>query len=232
MTLSNCDEHLTPSRRLAHIGTVVFICELFFALEENIRVTAAHRRMASTAVNGTVDDSIQLQSRQNTMLSLIFNIPLCLMMMQCIAASTYAPSSLSTYTQQQRDEYSAMDRQRLVFTRLLSRILTLQTRWVDEKTMHNVIAPALSINSQACADSDSAAAVVLCLSSTSYEQVLPSLLTVIDCEQTSNRGQFTNQTYPFTFFCVALSSICVSCTIDSSVRLKTFAPNIKVELGR
>ena len=208
----------TAVDRHALLNTVIYIMEAFFALEE-ARLQIRHRRLMSI-YGGEATDSVSSSasasgSRANLMLGLVFNVPVCLLMLECIAQSSYHPSTSTELSAQQRDYLDAMDRQRLVFVRLVARVLALRTRYMDDYQAHHVLAPTFFYASAAHHVGHS-----LSLPSTgawlpfhqNWYRVLharlssipTSMMTVVESEVYAGRGAQQQPAYPHTFFCHAL----------------------------
>ena len=204
--------------RHALLNTVIYIMEAFFALEE-ARLQIRHRRLMSI-YGGEATDSIPSSasaagSRANLMLGLIFNVPVCLLMLECIAQSAYHPSTSAELSAQQRDYLDAMDRQRLVFVRLVARVLALRTRYMDDYQAHHVMAPTFFYASAAHHAGHSlslpSAAAWLPFHQNWYRvlharlsSIPTSMMTVVESEVYAGRGAQQQPAYPHSFFCHAL----------------------------
>ena len=132
------------------LDTVLYIMEAFFALED-ARLQTRHRRLMSI-YGGDPADTLPSPGggggaggggRASLFLSLVFNVPLCLLMLECIAQSAHWPSGAAAaqLTAAQTAYYQAMDRQRLVMCRLVTRVLALKARYMDEQTATHLLAP-------------------------------------------------------------------------------------------
>ena len=208
----------TQVERHALLNTVIYIMEAFFALEE-AKLQIRHRRLMSI-YGGEAADSLPSPasaggSRVNVMLGLIFNVPVCLLMLECIAQSAYHPSTAVELSAVQRDYLDSMDRQRLVFLRLVSRVLALRTRYMDDFTAHHVLAPTFFHASAAHHTGHSLSVPTagawlpahqnwFRLLHARLSSIPLSMMTVVESEVFAGRGAQQQPAYPHSFFCHAL----------------------------
>ena len=192
------------------LNTVIYILEAFFALED-ARLQIRHRRLMSIYGGDAAADSAGSGSgsRSNLMLSLLFNVPVCLLMMECIAQTRFPPSAAAdSALPAQQEYYAAMDRQRLVFVRLLARVVTLRTRYMDEQQAQELLGPSFFPSAAPPPPQPSLMPAAWLSSHLGWYRILHSrlssvpisLMSVLESEVFSGRGV----SLPHTFFCQAM----------------------------
>ena len=223
--MSLCRPDVHSSRRHALLNTISYMFDAFLALEESHvwhppgappAVPSSSIFRASPRSSGTFSNKTQTAAAESpvatahaNMLIALFTTPVCLLMLEVIASASFAlsPSSLQAsaaaaaglsddYIAMPTGHIHALERQRLLFVRLLSRILLIRTR-----SMHS--SPSLwhDLHRNPTERAWSAALHRKC------SQLRSLCGDALEDESLAGRGSMSVTSFPHTFFLQALVNL-------------------------